>query len=213
MRLTPRWTVALAGLLVTIVAGGFAAAAIRDHGRTGRAGALVAAVDRAKGVAGADSASHVAAVVATDQVRDTLHRAFVVYDTLRRHVNTPVTAADTASVLAALPGFRAAADELRARAERLDGKLLAERASSAHLDSSRVAVIQAQDKLVDALRYVPRVASAIEARYDPIAGTPGIAARVTVRVVNDWSVGVGGELWLASGERARAYVLVSHPIF
>lgn len=200
-------------VLVTAVAGGFAAAAWRHRGPAAPS-ALVAAVDRAKGAAAVDSARHATAVVASDATRDTLHRAVVVYDTVRKTlVLSPVTRADTARLLGQIPAFVLSADRLRQSATDLERRLLDERLASARLDSGRVRTIAAQDRLVDALRSGPRVASAAEGRYDPWAHVPGIAARVSVRVVRDWSAGAGGELWLASGERGRAYLLVSHPIF
>lgn len=204
MRFTPRWLVALAGLLVVFIAGGFAVYSLR-HGPA--LPALTAAVDRAKGAATADSGVHVTATRATDAAVDSLRKTVTVYDTLRKHL----AFGDTAKLLGQIPAFVLSADGLRDRAAQLDSTLHRERAAAAKLDEDRLATIHAQDDLVAALRTPPRLASRAAYRYDPIGHVHGVAADVGVRAIGDWSVGAGGEAWL--GAERRAYLLVSHPIF
>lgn len=210
MRFTPRWAIALAGLLVAVVAGGFATYSLREHGR--QTPALTAKVDQAKGAATLAAVQHAAATHATDAALDTLRKTVTVYDTLRKGLLlAPLTAADTARLLGQIPRFVIGADGLRDKATGLELTLLGERAASKTLDSTRVAVIHAQDELIAALRYVPPIESQADVRYDPIGKVYGAGAQLRYRVVRDWSLGVGAEKWL--GGDGRGYVLVSHPIF
>lgn len=204
MRLNSARVSPLIGLLVVFIAGGFAVHSMREHTR--RAPVLTAQVERAKGAADAAASTHAATVAVTDAAIDTLRKTVTLYDTLRRQL----ALGDTAKLLGQIPKFVLASDALRDRATALETTLLGERAAATSLDATRVAVIHAQDELIEALRYVPPIESHADVRYDPIGKVYGAGAQVRYRVVRDWSVGVGAKKWL--GGDGRGYVVVSHPI-
>lgn len=118
----------------------------------------------------------------------------------------PTTREDTARLVAQVPALIRAGDALADSVAKLEDAAARARQAgdSAIAATARVAAVQ--DTLLDVVRHVPRVTSAVDALYDPINRVPAASLTALVRVAG--RVAVIGRLdqRFAPGMAPVAYV-------
>jgi hypothetical protein len=195
-------------LLIGCVAGGLAV----RYSTTRPRDAVVAAVDSAAVVSDAlEVRRGDLSRVLVDQA-DTVHRRVTLLDSVWATIPVqPETPAETALAIAQLPVLHRATDD-------------AIRACSAYqvtcseyrrVTDSLVASLRWQR---DTLRHAfnqppPRLSGSLEVGYDVLGQAPSVSIPISLRVVGRWAVTARFDERFAIGEKPRATVFLSHPLF